>query len=81
MKEEGDLRPIHLMGLLLWRGGLTLTGAAVLFEAARWLLHFFDLPTPLCVGLGLMLAGFALVMGSLIWEQVGDSRREGEQVP
>jgi len=79
MSRDGGMRPVHLVGLFLWRGGLLLAGAAVLFEAVRFLLRFFDLPFALCLGLGLALAGLGLVLISLIWENIADSRRQGKE--
>ena len=70
------MRPIHMVGLLLWRGGTLLIGGAVLIYAARWVLRFVDLPVQLEVGVGLGLVGFALVFISLIMERVQDARAE-----
>jgi len=67
-----------MTGMLLWRGGLILAGAAVLFEATRWLLRFVDIPSQLKIGLGFLVAGATLVILSLIMERVRDSRAEGD---
>jgi hypothetical protein len=72
------MRWLQIFGLILWRGGLLFVGAAVLFEAARMLLRFIDIPDQLQIGLGLAFAGFALVILSLIIERIRDLRTEGE---
>lgn len=72
------MRPIHLLGLLLWRGGLLLAGGWVLYEAARLLLRFIRLPAQLEIGLGLLVAGLAMVLLSLILERIQDIRAERE---
>lgn len=71
------MRPVHLIGLFLWRGGLLLAAAAVLFEAARWALRFVQPPLEIEIGLGLLLAGLGLVLLSLILERARDGRAEG----
>ncbi len=70
------MRPIHVVGLLLWRGGLLLVGAVAVYEIMRWLLRYLDLPAQLEVGVGLVLTGLALVLVSLILERVRDYRGE-----
>ena len=72
------MRPIQLIGLLLWRGGLLLVAVTVLFEAIRWSLRFIDLPLQLEVGFGLGAAGALLVIASFIWERIQDRRAEGD---
>jgi len=72
------MRPLHVVGLLLWRGGLLLAGGWVAFETARFALRWFDVPVPLEIGGGLILAGFVLVLLSLLLERVRDARREGD---
>ena len=71
------MRRIHIVGLLLWRGGLLLVVAVALFEVARWVLRFVDLPAQLEIGSGLMLAGLVLVFVSLVIERARDYRTEG----
>jgi hypothetical protein len=80
LEREGAtrLRLAHLMGLFLWRGGLLLVGAWALFEGARWLLRFIHVPAQIEVGLGLLVAGMALVLLSLVLERVHDARAEGD---
>jgi hypothetical protein len=72
------MKRTHLLGLLLWRGGLLMVGAFLLIEGARWLLRFVDLPVPVEIGGGLVLAGIGLVLASLIVERVADARAERE---
>ena len=72
------MRPIHMCGLLLWRGGLILAGATALFEIARLVLRFIDLPLQLEIGFGLLITGLAAIILSLIIERIQDSRTEGD---
>lgn len=76
--DNGAVRRTQLIGLLLWRGGLLLTGAFMLLEAARWFLRFVELPAQLEVGLGLFITGCALVVLSVILERIRDRSREGD---
>ncbi len=68
----------HVIGLVLWRGGLLLVAAVLLYESMRWVLQFIDLPVQLGVGIALVAAGVLLVVISLIAERVRDYRIEGE---
>jgi hypothetical protein len=70
------MRPIHVVGLLLWRGGMLLVAGTVLFEAARFVLRFFRPPLQIEIGAGLLVAGAALVILSLVLERVRDARSE-----
>ena len=72
------MRKTQLVGLLMWRGGLLLVVATVLFETARWLLKFVDLPPQLEIGGGMLIAGLILVFLSLVLERHQDYRAEGE---
>ena len=71
------MRSIHLIGLLLWRGGLLLVGAVAFFYAARTIYRFFNVSLQVEIGLGLVTAGAAFIMISLIMERVVDARAEG----
>ena len=71
-------RSIQLVGLILWRGGLLFAAAAALFEVSRWALKYINIPTQLEVGFGLALAGFGLIILSLIIERIGDAKAEGD---
>jgi len=72
------MRASHLIGLLLWRGGLLLVAVYLFFTAAGYLLRFVDLPAQLEVGFGLAAAGMALIVISLIAERIQDRRVEGD---
>jgi hypothetical protein len=72
------MRRAHVLGLLLWRGGTMLVLGTVLFEGGRWLLRFFKVPVELEVGFGMLIAGLALVVLSLVLERWRDYRGEGE---
>lgn len=72
------MRRTQLLGLLLWRGGLLLVVVTGLFEGARLLLRFVDLPVQLEIGFGLGAAGAALVVTSFVMERVQDLRAEGD---
>lgn len=75
------MRPAHVLGLLLWRGGSMLILGTVLFEAGRWALRFFKVPLELEVGFGMLIAGLALVVLSLVLERWHDYRDEREAGP
>ena len=65
---------MHLVGLMLWRGGILLAAAVATYEVARAILAFFDLPEALKLGGGLALSGLFLVLVSLILENRQDAR-------
>lgn len=71
------MRPVHRVGMLMWRGGLLLLAAAAAVEIMRSLLRFADVPGQVELGTALVLAGLALVIVSLIMERVEDARSEG----
>ena len=56
----------HLVGLLLWRGGLLMAGGWGFYRGARLVLRYFEFPTQIEVGLSLVICGLAFVMVSLI---------------
>jgi len=66
------LKLAHVIGLVLWRGGLLLVGVVLLYELASWVLQFVDLPVQLGVGLGLVATGVVFVLISMIAERVRD---------
>ena len=70
------MRPVHRVGMLMWRGGLLLLAVTAVVEAMRALLRFVDIPGQLELGVALVLAGLALVVASLIMERVRDARSE-----
>ena len=65
---------MHLVGLMLWRGGVLLAAAVAAYEVARVVLAFLDLPETLKLGGGLVLSGLFLVLASLILENRQDAR-------
>ena len=67
----------QMVGVLLWRGGAVLAGAAAVFETIRWVLRMVDVPAQLEIALGLFFSGLALVMMSLLAERIQDYRQEG----
>ena len=71
------MRPIHLIGLILWRGGILLAVVTGAIESMRLLLRFVDLPVELELGVAFVLAGLALVLVSLVLERLRDLRSEG----
>jgi hypothetical protein len=68
----------QVVGAVLWRGGALLVVVAALFESVRWILRLVDVPTEMRVGLGLLVAGFVLVLGSLVVERIQDFRVESD---
>ena len=78
------MRKTHILGLLLWRGGQMLAGGAAAYYGVKYALRWmrvFGLETPrgVEVGVVLLVAGFLLVMLSLILERARDARREREE--
>ena len=73
------MRTTQLIGLILWRGGLLIIGAAALIETMRWILRFWTMPLQIEIGLGLLLSGAALVILSLVLERIHDIQAEKEQ--
>lgn len=72
------MQSLHWLGVVLWRGGLLFAAAAALFEAARSILRFVDIPPQLEAGFGCIIAGMILVIVSLILERLRDQRIEGD---
>ena len=73
-----EMKRTQLIGFLLWRGGLLIVATTALFEAARFLFRFVDLPKPLEIGFGLGAAGAVLVITSFVMERIQDYRSEGD---
>lgn len=73
-----SLRSVQLVGMILWRGGLLVAGAAALLEVSRRALKFVDIPPQLELGFALALAGLAMVIVSLILERIRDAKGEKE---
>ena len=72
------MTPAQTVGFVLWRSGLILVSSYSFFRMARLALTYVDLPAQLDVGFGLMLAGAAMVLLSLIVERIQDVRAEGD---
>lgn len=68
----------QLAGLLLWRFGLLLASSVAVYRVARYALRFVELPRQLEIGIGLIIAGGTLLMGTLVAERIVDSRSEGD---
>ncbi len=64
----------QLAGYLIFRGGLLLAVSGSLIWLWHWLLLLWQLPGQLSMGLALALAGFVLVMLSLVVERMRDER-------
>lgn len=72
------MRRSQLAGLVVWRLGLLIVAAYGFFRTARRILAFIEIPLQLEIGGGLILAGFGLVIVSLILERLRDYRQEKE---
>lgn len=70
------LRPMTLVGLILWRGGLGLAGGYGAFRLARWVIRYVDLPLQLEVGAALVVAGGLLIFGTVVAERLMDLEAE-----
>ena len=77
---------LHMLGLILWRGGLLLAGGYALYLAVDYALdllaamggHISPVPK---AGFALVIAGVLFVLLSLILERIHDARQEhGEEV-
>jgi len=67
-----------MVGVVLWRGGLTFV-AGYLFYLGSWrLLIVLDWPTQITAGAALALTGLGLIMISLILERIAAAREEGD---
>ena len=73
------MRKAQVLGLVFWRGGLLLAGAAGLFYGAQELLRYVDLPGVLQVAGALALSGLGLVLISIVLENQEDAR-EGKEL-
>ena len=67
----------QIIGVVLWRGGLAFVAAYAFYRGAWRLLRQLDWPPQLTVGTAIALAGFALVMLSLILERRAAAKTEG----
>ena len=71
----------HMLGLILWRGGLLLAGGTVLYLAVDYGLELLAamgvrIPAAPKAGLALVFAGLVFVLISLILERRQDVRQE-----
>ena len=66
-----------MAGVVLWRGGLAFVAGYAFYLGSWRLIRMLDWPAQVTVGLALALAGFGLVMISLIGERVQAARHEG----
>lgn len=68
---------LQLAGFLLWRGGLVFVAAYGFYWGAWQTVRLMDWPLQWTVGAALALAGFGLVIVSLIAERIQAARVEG----
>ena len=66
----------HLVGVILWRGGILLILTYVAYMAMRTALALADPQLEFAVAIG--LTGVLLIFVSLIMERVADAAAEGE---
>ena len=66
----------HLVGVILWRGGILLILTYVAYMARRTALALADPQLEFAVAIG--LTGVLLIFVSLIMERVADAAAEGE---
>lgn len=71
------MRGIHLVGLILWRGGALLVGGYVAYQLLRLVLTITD--KQLETAVAVFLTGFLMVALSVLIEQIEDSREERTQ--
>lgn len=67
----------QLIGLVLWRGGLVFVAAYGFYYGAWQFIQQLDWPRTITIGTSIALAGFALLMLSLILERRDAARSEG----
>ncbi|MGM0658928.1 MAG: hypothetical protein ACQET0_10170 [Pseudomonadota bacterium] len=73
MKRQGW----QIVGLLMWRGGMTFVLAYGFYHGAWRVLRQLAWPPQLTVGAAIALAGFCLVIFSLMAERRKAAREEG----
>jgi energy-converting hydrogenase Eha subunit C len=74
------MRASHIVGLLLWRGGLLLVAGTVVYLGLQRLLRFMEMPLQLEIGVALLLSGLVMVLVSLVLENIQDGRRAREEL-
>lgn len=77
-RSRSDAQRWQVAGLVLWRGGLAFTAAYAFYHGAWQMLRRLDWPPQLTIGSAIALAGFGLVLLSLLVERRGAARREGD---
>ena len=65
---------LHVVGVVLWRGGLLLVGGYVAFAVLRVILSITDIQLEIAVAI--LLAGLLLVFLSVLGERIVDAREE-----
>jgi hypothetical protein len=65
---------IHLVGLVLWRGGVLLVGGYLAYQVLRLVLTITD--PQLETAVAIFLTGLVMVALSVLIEQILDSRKE-----
>ncbi|MEN1728643.1 MAG: hypothetical protein AAGJ52_09390 [Pseudomonadota bacterium] len=64
-------------GLVLWRGGLAFTAAYGFYWGAWRTIQQFEWPWELTTGAAIAIAGFGLILVSIILERIEASQAEG----
>ena len=72
------MKKTHVVGLVLWRGGMILALAYVAYWGMRSLLTITD--PQLEIGVAVGLAGLILVFVSVVMERVQDARSERDRL-
>ena len=70
------MRPLTVIGYLLWRGGLILAAGSALYLTYWWVLTAYDIPSTLKAGITFMAVGLSSVILSFILERRSDHRLE-----
>lgn len=70
------MRPLTVIGYLLWRGGLILAAGSALYLTYWWVLTAYDIPSTLKVGITLMAVGLSSVFLSFVLERRSDHQLE-----
>ena len=68
----------QLIGLMLWRGGLAFVAAYGFYYGAWQFIQRLDWPRAITIGASIALAGFALLVLSLILDRRNAARTEGD---
>lgn len=68
------MKNVHLLGLVLWRGGVVLVAGYLGYFALRAVLSITDAQLELAVAI--LLTGVIFVFASVVGERLEDRRRE-----